>query len=115
MSNQKTLKNHHSGSSYLLEVADAQVEKVNKTRADLYEASTNYINAKIDLIKSANDAFSTISHFGFWHGDIITVEGIGMFMYDEMNDRLEYIDHDIDEIVNDLKDACVAYEENIYG
>lgn len=115
MSNQKTLKNHHSGSSYLLEVADAQVEKVNKTRADLYEASTNYINAKIDLIKSVNDAFSTISHFGFWHGDIITVEGIGMFMYDEMSDRLEYIDHDIDEIVNDLKDACVAYEENIYG
>lgn len=115
MSNQKTLKNHHSGSSYLLEVADAQVEKVNKTRADLYEASTNYINAKIDLIKSVNDAFSTISHFGFWHGDIITVEGIGMFMYDEMNDRLEYIDHDIDEIVNDLKDACVAYKENIYG
>ena len=115
MSNQKTLKNHHSGSSYLLEVADAQVEKVNKTRADLYEASTNYINAKIDLIKSVNDAFSTISHFGFWHGDIITVEGIGMFMYDEMNDMLEYIDHDIDEIVNDLKDACVANKENIYG
>lgn len=115
MSNQKTLKNHHSGSSYLLEVADAQVEKVNKTRADLYEASTNYINAKIDLIKSVNDAFSTISHFGFWHGDIITVEGIGMFMYDEMNDRLEYIDYDTDEIVNDLKDACVAHKENIYG
>lgn len=115
MSNKKTLTNCHSGSSYLLEVADAQVKRVNKARADLHKASTNYINVKTDLIKSVNDAFSTISHFGFWHGDIITVEGVGIFMYDEMNDRLEYIEYDIDEIVNDLKDACVAHKENIYG